>query len=378
MTKKRLVYFIVTFLFIGGLWWKLFYTDKRHPTGPVEAPLAWLTDKVLLTGERERLFIRTENSPRAEIFRLRGNNEEFSFGTACIGRNVWWFGRENVTRSNGSIRSALTPVTLSAQDWSDAHSKVKILQEHDRFARPMLPSCGLDISQNTTTSFLRGSASYQNEHSISIDGELVKLGNIGGKFAKQIEGNLYLDRESAGLLHLRGKEITRHPFPRHSANSYQIGWRLNSETIIWDRSLGRALLINKTCPSKNNRTPCRRKALWLTSSLEPLSTVEIPGDSLIKIKGGYSCFSCGCECYSHEAIYVENGTIYAHVWGYPVVNSVRGIYRLKQTENGPKWEKIVSGRPQPPLAFSPEGNKVAFFEISRFGDEFRIAEFPAQ
>jgi hypothetical protein len=73
---------------------------------------------------------------------------------------------------------------------------------------------------------------------------------------------------------------------------------------------------------------------------------------------------------------VEGGNIFAHVWGYPVVNERRGIYRLKQASSGPYWEKVVSGRPQPPLAFSPSGAKVAYFELSRWGDRFVVADIP--
>lgn len=100
----------------------------------------------------------------------------------------------------------------------------------------------------------------------------------------------------------------------------------------------------------------------------------LPKETLVRIKSGYQCFSCGCECYANEEIHAAGGVIYAHVWGYPVENDVRGIYRLKQSPDGPIWEKIVSGRPRPPLMFSPSGDKVAYFEMSKHGDKFMITE----
>jgi len=379
--QKRLLLLAATCLVLGGIWWHLFYTDKRSATEPVEVPLGWLGEDILLTGERGRLFIRTSSTTRIEIYALEGKNAEFGFGDACIGSHRWWFTTSTVLRKNGRVSSSISKrLALPVEGLGDdGIPKIGTPIEYDWRDHPMLPSCEVDLSSEATSAFLRSSESFQNDRSIQIDGEPVRLEYAGGRFAQQVEGSLFLDRDPVGLIHLIGDSASRFSFPQPYADTLKIGRRLNWGEIIWDRSLGHALFIHNTCSSGRTDDPeCRRKALWLTPDLEPLSTVEMPGKSLIKIKPGYSCFSCGCGCYSHEQIYAENGVIYAHVWGYPVENNARGIYRLLQTQSGPTWEKLVSGRPQAPLAFNPRGDRVAFFEISRLGDELRIAEISKQ
>lgn len=87
---------------------------------------------------------------------------------------------------------------------------------------------------------------------------------------------------------------------------------------------------------------------------------EMPGASLIKIKSGQICLSCGCECYSREMIYVHDGQPYLHVWGYPVVSDVRGIYRL----HNDTWVRIVGGRPRPRLVFAPDGSNISYYDLN--------------
>jgi len=104
----------------------------------------------------------------------------------------------------------------------------------------------------------------------------------------------------------------------------------------------------------------------------------MPGESLIEIKSGYTCFSCGSGCYNHEQLYAQGGEIYAHVFGYPAKNNVSGIYRLEQSDVGPYWKKVISGGPRPPLAINPNGRPVAYFELSRLGEALRIRDFAAR
>lgn len=186
-------------------------------------------------------------------------------------------------------------------------------------------------------------------------------------------GTLFLDRNPAGLIHLTGEQATRHAFPDSYTSQLEIGLRRGWGELYWDAELNQALFVHNTCAPGQSRSGCRRKALWLTAALEPISDFEFPGDSLIEIKSGYTCFSCGCGCYSHEKLLVVGGKVFLHVWGFPVENHVRGVYRLEQNGTDSAWEKIVSGRPQPPLAISPNGQQIAYFELSRLGDQFRIA-----
>jgi hypothetical protein len=50
------------------------------------------------------------------------------------------------------------------------------------------------------------------------------------------------------------------------------------------------------------------------------------------------------------------------------------ISHLSHRADGPTWDKIVSGRPWPPLAFAASGNKVAYFEMARGGDRLVVAD----
>ena len=41
-----------------------------------------------------------------------------------------------------------------------------------------------------------------------------------------------------------------------------------------------------------------------------------------------SCFSCGCQCYSHMRLNAGGGKVYAHIWGKAMDSADVGIYRL--------------------------------------------------
>lgn len=377
MDRKRLLRVAATCFILGGLWW-YFFGDKESPSEPVEVPLAWIGDDLLLTAERGRLFVRTSSAPRVEIFSLSEENTEFA-EAPCIGSDSWWFGTWIISRETRGVSSTRSDrLALRLEGWVDGMPKLGEPVAYDWFAKPFLATCEVDPWQDATTAFLKSSESFKAQHAIRIDGNMVKLEYLDGGLVGTFGGQLFFGQNPAGLINIQGDGVTRHPFPSTYAATLNTGLGFKGGEIIWDRSLGRALFIYNTCLGSQTGPGCRRKGLWLTPELDPLSTIEMPGESLIRIKPGYTCFSCGCGCYSHEDIYAENGIIYAHVWGFPVVGSAQGIYRLLQTPSGPEWEKIVSGRPYAPLAFSPQGDKVAYLELSRLGDEFRITRIPKQ
>jgi hypothetical protein len=378
---RRTAILLIAFLLCGGLAWHLFYTDKRSATVPIESPLRWLDDETLLSFEEGSLYLRKQGATRREIYTLAPPANMFSSASACISQNLWWLSTWQITATGSGMHGFSNgPVSLAVG--ADPGGWISVLEttQHGRFAKPVPISCMEDEKHQTDDDYLRSGR-------ISVDGKSYFLGLPGAYDESRLHseltsaprgGRLYLNARPRGLVTIDGKKLSLHEFPDEYVETFGFSPSTQWGYALWDRSLERVLFVQSACLPVVDGESCTRKALWLTPELEPLSTVQIPGESLVEIKSGYNCFSCGCGCYSHQNIYVEGGNIYAHVWGYPVANNQRGIYQLVQAPSGPQWEKIVSGRPQPPLSFSPDGNKVAYFEISWFGDSFVIADITSQ
>lgn len=387
MNKSRILSLAVFALVVVGSFWKLFYTDKRYASGPVEVPLAWVNEEQLLSFEQGLLFLREPGGTRSEFFALSPPANMFSTAHACISDDRWWLTTAQKTVSGSSTRVSLSgPISLEIEHRDGQPISVVEVMQHERYANPVPTSCLQDYESDATTAFLRTNEQYQADRRIRVDGKTYFLRHLNAAYEERMShgslssapygGHLYLSDQPRGLMSLRGGSIEIHPFSDEYIERFGASPVSSWGYALWDRSLEQVLFVQSSCEPDNSGLPCTRKALWLTADLEPLHVVELPGETLVKIKSGYTCFSCGCGCYSHQGLYVEGGNIFAHVWGYPVVNERRGIYRLKQTSSGPYWEKVVSGRPQPPLAFSPGGAKVAYFELSRWGDRFVVADVP--
>lgn len=363
--------------------WQLFYTDKRAATGPVERPFGWLDAETLLSSEGGSLFMRRGGRERELLFTAEGTGTEFS-GPACIARDRWWLGSLTRTEAGGAVTlSNDGPVLFEVQIGTGGEVSAVKPVLRARFSSPVPMTCEKDLAAAAALDFLRTQKSYQENETVLIDGAryLLRLpspsyGGDRGSVAMTSApegGQIYLHDQPRGLTVLAGDRLSVQLFPAEMAKAMGASQGAAWGYLLWDRAKQQALFVQNSCVAEGGK-PCTRKAIWLSPSLEALEMVELPSEPLIEIKAGYSCFSCGCGCYSHQALIAEGGEIYAHVWGYPVKNARRGIYRLAQTDEGPIWEKIVSGRPQPPLAFSPDGRKVAYFELSRLGDRFKIAD----
>lgn len=387
MNIRRVIIPPVFLVVVCAIAWQLFYTDKRSASGPVEKPLRWLNEETLLSFENGSLFLREQGTPRRNIYTLSPPGNMFSPVNSCIAEDRWWLATIQKTFTGSTTNWTWKgPVSLKVK--SGPNGQVSILEttQHERLAQPLPTSCMQDDAYQAATSFLRDKREERSAEYISVDGRrylfrtlgppLEELGSFGTLSSAPTGGHLYLHDYPRGLITLAGEKLSVHTFPDDYIKRFGPSKVLSWGYALWDRSLERVLFIQSACEQIEGHEPCTRKALWLTPDLEPLNIIELPGESLVEIKPGYRCFSCGCGCYSHQNIYVEGGNVFAHVWGYPVVNERRGIYRLNQTPSGPEWEKVVSGRPQPPLAFSPSARKVAYFEISRFGDRFVVSEIP--
>ena len=65
--------------------------------------------------------------------------------------------------------------------------------------------------------------------------------------------------------------------------------------------------------------------------------------------------------------------VFFHFAGFPIKTSKRGLYRVVDIGSGKtEWHHEIKGRMEPPLAFSPSGCKVAYFRVSRFGNELQV------
>jgi len=386
MRKRKLFVLVIFALAVAGGIGKLLYTDKRSPSEPAEVPLVWLNEEQLLSFEKGRLFLREKEGTRREIFALSPPANMFSTAQNCFSDDRWWLTTAQETVSGSGRNSSLIgPISLEIEQREGQPISILEVIQHDQFSRPVPTSCMQDFESDAATAFLRSNEQYKADRRIKIDGKRYFLRSLNAVYEERNSrglhsapygGHLYLSDQPRGLISLRGRDIEIHPFSEEYINRLGASPVSSWGYALWDRSLEQVLFVQSACEPDESGAPCTRKALWLTANLSPLDIVELPGESLVKIKPGYSCFSCGCGCYSHQELYAEGGNIFAHVWGYPVVNENRGIYRLKQASSGPYWEKVVSGRPQPPLAFSPSGTKVSYFELSRLGDRFVVADIP--
>lgn len=384
-SRRTIIFFIVS-LICCAILFQLFYTDKRSASGPAEAPLRWLNEETLLSSEEGSLFLRKQGEPRREFYSLAPQGAMFSATNACISEAAWWLGTWKRT-VNGSVISGSNsgPILIEVETDAVGEISVKGTTQQARLARPIPATCQLDEAYDATTTFLRNNKGYQEDRRLEIDKKSYIMRDLSPVFDERRTlsgvlnsapkgGHLYLHDRPRGLLTIAGDKVSIHQFSDEYNQAFGISRVMPWGYALWDRSLNQALFIQSACADRKENAPCTRKALWLTAELEPQNMIELPGDSLVEIKSGYSCFSCGCGCYSHQKIYVEGGNVFAHVWGYPVEDEKRGIYRLEQRPSGPVWRKIVSGRPQPPLSFSPSGEKVAYFELSLFGDHFVMAD----
>ncbi len=145
--------------------------------------------------------------------------------------------------------------------------------------------------------------------------------------------------------------------------------------VIWDEQAGLFFAFQIACGQRRQEGECVRTGWWLSPELRVVRSVLLPREDLLIVKEQLQCFSCGCGCYTREEVYAVNGIVYFHVFGFPLPASRRGLYRVTPESGGKSsWSQVVSGRMEPPLAFSPSGCKVAYFQVSYFGDELQSDE----
>ena len=139
--------------------------------------------------------------------------------------------------------------------------------------------------------------------------------------------------------------------------------------VVWDKHAGMFFALQTDCQYPKEDESCLRTGWWLDRDLSVVKTLALPKDDLLSVRGKLSCFSCGCGCFTHEDVYAVDGTVFFHVAGFPIPPFRRGLYELDVANDGStRWRQVISGRIEPPLAFSPSGCRVAFYQVSFWGN----------
>uniref|UniRef100_A0A2A4YVH2 Uncharacterized protein n=1 Tax=OCS116 cluster bacterium TaxID=2030921 RepID=A0A2A4YVH2_9PROT len=129
-------------------------------------------------------------------------------------------------------------------------------------------------------------------------------------------------------------------------------------------------VYQEKCAYKSPPNSCPRLGWWINAEFEVVETVVLPNVNLLEVEESFSCFSCGCECYTNEEIIINNGSVYAHIWGFPIPLKRRGLYRLTKNEAGKyTWDQRIEGRLEAPIKFAPSGCKVVYYKTSLIGDK---------
>lgn len=139
--------------------------------------------------------------------------------------------------------------------------------------------------------------------------------------------------------------------------------------VVWDKHAGMFFALQTGCQYPAEPGSCLRTGWWLDRDLSVVQTLALPEEDLLSVAEKASCFSCGCGCYTQEDVYAVAGKVFFQISGFPIPPSRRGLYELEAENDGTtKWRQVIKGRIEPPLAFSPSGCRVSFYQVSYWGD----------
>ena len=213
---------------------------------------------------------------------------------------------------------------------------------------------------------------------IEIDGDKhrVRKPSLRGRFVgfnqgfprgEYLEFFTYQHLGKVGLLTFSDDTVQKIELPLQNSDN------VSSPAVMRDSVTGEFLAFQTRCLHKDPDGTCTRTAWWLDSDLKVSSSFLLPNADPLFTEEKFSCFSCGCGCYTQEDVYAVNGKAYFLYSGFPLSNSQRGLYRVVDFgSGGTEWVHEIKGRIEPPLAFSPSGCKVAYFRVSRLGDSLQV------
>lgn len=165
------------------------------------------------------------------------------------------------------------------------------------------------------------------------------------------------------------------PEGRKTELPLQHGSNTATPVVKLDRASNMFFAFQNWCSKKDVDGTCTRSAWWISSDLEVISSFLLPKEDPYFAEERFSCFSCGCGCYTHQDVYIVDEQVFFHFAGFPIKNSKRGLYRVVDIGSGKtEWQHEIKGRIEPPLAFTPSGCKVAYFRVSRLGDTLQVKD----
>jgi hypothetical protein len=126
---------------------------------------------------------------------------------------------------------------------------------------------------------------------------------------------------------------------------------------------------------KSSENSCLRSGWLLSPDLEVEQGFTMPKADLLFTPEKFSCFSCGCGCYTAEYFQAVADKVFVHIVGFPLDLRQRGLYQLDIAADGSSdWVQLLPGRIEPPIAISPSGCRIAYFKVSRFGDGLELRD----
>lgn len=142
-----------------------------------------------------------------------------------------------------------------------------------------------------------------------------------------------------------------------------IEFHANRIESFYDSSKGNYVIYETTNKFDLNDHVWPISAWRISTTLDIVEKHSIPAGPWVEKHSWLkqlSCFSCGCECYSHMKLFGGGGRIYAHVWGKAVDDSSAGIYRLEQNNSKSNWVHLYTGNFEDHTIVSPDGCNIVF------------------
>lgn len=223
-----------------------------------------------------------------------------------------------------------------------------------------------------------GEIHLRTDQYIEIDGDKHRVRKpwLGGRFVginqgfpkgEYLDFYTYFHMGKVGLVTFANASVQKIELPLLNGDN------LSSPALKRNSVTDKFLAFQTMCLRDDPDGTCTRTAWWLDSDLQVISSFLLPNDDPLFTEEKFSCFSCGCGCYTQEDIYAVNGEAFFLYSGFPLTTSQRGLYRVANLGSGrTEWIHEIEGRIEPPLAFSPSGCKVAYFRVSRLGDSLQV------
>lgn len=349
---------------------KINYSDKLIPIG-------WLNEDTFLFGNREDIFLSHKNDSKLKIFSTPIENNELDFYSFCIDEETWTSGIYNVTRNGSAIISANLGMAYG-RIYEDSNGKVIIVQKGiiSIFSKNdsgyNMGKCWRELTEYIKDADIEISM-VDGIYTKNFDSSEMHLRNLSTKDSKAF-GQNHFDKVFMFITDLKNGVIFRKGKTQFVINLPNKGITARHSLFISYSSLKNEYFVyQEGCAYKSPSNLCSRLGWWINTDFEVTETVVFPNENLLEVEESLSCFSCGCGCYTNEEIIINNGSVYAHIWGFPIPLKRRGLYKLTKDETGKyNWNHLVEGRLEAPIKFSPSGCKLIYFKVALLDDKLEI------